>query len=307
MGGNRQNKTERTSAAIDPALARHAIVDEMVGAAPVLLSAAVAGAVAIGATVAIERWGGKTGGLLSTLPTTVVPASLGIAQLSPNPDAFGAAMFVVPAGMLVNALFLWSWRWLPARLPQAGLGATLAMTLAGSLCIWAAAALGSSALLSALSGLGLPLGLLALSLTLSLGVVGALANRQSRPAPRGSRRVGPLTLLARGLLAAVAIGLSVLLAEVAGPMAAGLAATFPAIFLTTMVSLWLSQGTAVQAGAVGPMMLGSASVSAYAVLVALTLPAWGPLWGATSAWLGAVALVTLPAALWLARRPAPAV
>ena len=38
------------------------------------------------------------------------------------------------------------------------------------------------------------------------------------------------------------------------------------IFLTTMVSLWLSQGEAVPSGAVGPMMLGASSVAVYALL-----------------------------------------
>ena len=32
-----------------------------------------------------------------------------------------------------------------------------------------------------------------------------------------------------------------------------------------MVSVWLSQGEAVQIGAVGPMMLGSGSVAVYAI------------------------------------------
>ena len=41
-------------------------------------AAAFAGLVAVGVTVAIERLGGRVGGLLGTLPTTIVPASLGI-------------------------------------------------------------------------------------------------------------------------------------------------------------------------------------------------------------------------------------
>ena len=96
------------------------------------------------------------------------------------------------------------------------------------------------------------------------------------------------------------------LAQVGGPFLAGLAAVFPAIFLTTMVSLWMSQGEAVQIGAVGPMMLGSGSVSFYAVFAAWALPALGALPGAAAAWLAAVCLVTAPAWWWLHRaRPEP--
>ena len=39
-----------------------------------------------------------------------------------------------------------------------------------------------------------------------------------------------------------------------------------------MVALWLAQGEAVPAGAIGPMMFGSQSVSLYALLVAIFYP-----------------------------------
>jgi hypothetical protein len=53
---------------------------------------------------------------------------------------------------------------------------------------------------------------------------------------------------------------------------------------------------------VGPMMLGSTSVSAFALLAALAIPRAGPAGGAVLAWLGAVALVTVPAWLFLESR-----
>ena len=39
-----------------------------------LSSAMFAGVVAIGATVAIERLGGKLGGLIAAVPSTIIPA-----------------------------------------------------------------------------------------------------------------------------------------------------------------------------------------------------------------------------------------
>lgn len=268
----------------------------------VLLSACLAGLVAIGATVAIERLGGRRGGLLSTMPTTIVPAALGMA--SQLDDAgFQLAMYTTPAGMLVNAAFLWSWRVLPARLPQGSVRARLAMMVAGSLLVWAATATVSLFALRAAPEAAL--GPLAVVLSASLLGVGLLANRGAPAAPKGRRAVPLPALLARGVLAASAIGAAVWLASVGGPFLAGLAAVFPAIFLTTMVSLWLSQGEAVQVGAVGPMMLGSGSVSFYAVFAAWLIPALGPLGGATAAWVAAVGVVTAPAWWWLHRSPAP--
>jgi hypothetical protein len=59
-------------------------------------------------------------------------------------------------------------------------------------------------------------------------------------------------------------------------------------------------------GAVGPMMLGSTSVSAFALVAATVMPLAGPAAGAVLAWLGSVLLVTLPAWLFLESRSRPA-
>lgn len=274
----------------------------MVGSSSVLLPALFAGVVAIGVTVAIERWGGRLGGILGTLPTTIVPASIGILGTAPSLAAYRDAMLSVPAGMLLNALFLWLWRFLPPRLPRTGLGLRLTLMVSLSLGTWF---LGAGALV--LGGQwwrdqGLPILALGLGTTVLIVGVGVGACLRPLPSPRGTRRVGPAILLGRGLLAAVAIGLSVLIASTGQDLLAGMASVFPAIFLTTMVSLWLSQGEAVPVGAVGPMMLGSASVAVYALLAATTLPALGTVLGTLAAWILAVLLTSIPAGLWLSTR-----
>ncbi|MFT4980169.1 MAG: hypothetical protein ACI8S6_006081, partial [Myxococcota bacterium] len=75
-----------------------------------LWPALLAGGVAIGVTLAIERLGGRLGGLIGTLPTTIVPASLGIYAQSASDVEFAQAMGAVPAGMLVDVGFLYLWR-----------------------------------------------------------------------------------------------------------------------------------------------------------------------------------------------------
>jgi hypothetical protein len=268
----------------------------------ILIPALLAGLVAVLATVAIERWGGVVGGLLGTLPTTIVPASIGIAG---NTDAagFADAMYAVPVGMLIDVIFLSLWRLIPPRLPPWRPGARLAATAGVALATWLSAA---SAAVLLLDGLRLDgslawLGLTTTGLMIAVGVAACL---DRPPAPGGTRPVGPLTLAARGTLAAAAIAAAVSLAAVGGALAAGIASVFPAIFLTTMVSLWISQGETVPSGAVGPMMLGASSVAAYALLTTLAVPALGIAAGAAVAWLGAAAAVTLPAWYWLEARSA---
>jgi hypothetical protein len=268
---------------------------------PALLAATVA----IGVTVAIERLGGKLGGLVGTLPTTIVPASLGL--WTGDAAALGDAMGAVPLGMFLNAMFLWLWRAAPSRLPAAwSLGARLIAMTAISLSAWT---LGATALTLGLGawrsagGSSVAAGALGL---VAIAVAGLLATATPRPAPKGRRGVGPATLVARGVLAGAAIGVAVVVARTGDGVAAGVASVFPAIFLTAMVSLWLSQGEAVPAGAVGPMMLGSASVGSYALLAAVTFPAAGALGGMAVAWVVAVLTTTLPAWLWLRRQDARA-
>jgi hypothetical protein len=267
-----------------------------------LLSALLAGLVAIAVTVAIERLGGVVGGFLGTLPTTIVPASLGIAHQTETPAAFAAAMCAVPAGMLIDVLFLYLWRVVPPRLPAWSSRVRLVATAAIALAVWGASAAALVATLTRLQACGVPLAIVGALTLAAMLVVGVAACLRPRPAPRGSRRVGPATLLARGLLAAGAIAVSVWLVAVGGPLAAGVASVFPAIFLTTMVSLWLAQGEAVPSGAVGPMMLGSSAVAAYALVSAWSFPALGSGLGAAVAWVVAAAGITLPAALWMRRR-----
>jgi hypothetical protein len=249
--------------------------------------------------VAIEKLGGRRGGVVGTLPTTIVPAAVGFWWGTPSTADFRHALYLVPAGMLVNALFLWSWRVVPPRLPAWSLGARLFAMLSVSLGAWAAMAFLLLRTTEAYRRAGLPMqpwswGFFLAAVALAIG-----ACMRNGPAPPGTRTVGPAVLVGRGVLAAAAIGLAVALATVAGPVVAGIMSTFPAIFLTTMVALWVSQGEAVPVGAVGPMMLGSTSVSAFALLAATLMPLAGPLPGALLAWLGAVLLVTLPAWLFL--------
>lgn len=265
-----------------------------------------AGVVAILVTVAIERWGGRVGGLLGTLPSTIVPAAWGIHASSSGDDAFRSAMFGVPPGMFLNAVFLWMWGVLPGRLPPGSLGRRLAMMTLLSLGVWLGLAV---ALVLGLDALGPSLPTRAgvgLGAFLALVGVGAAASRRRRAAPRGTRRVPLAVLLSRGVVAGLAITGAVLLAEWGGALAAGVASVFPAIFLTTMVSLWLSQGEAVPAGAVGPMMLGSSSVAAFALVAAWGHPVLGPGLGSLLAWGLAALLVTGPAVLWLQTRREPA-
>jgi hypothetical protein len=269
----------------------------------ILLASLFAGIVAIAVTVAIERLGGVVGGVLATVPSTIVPAAAFMWLGNPNALAFAAAMAMVPFGVLLNAVFLWLWRVVPPLIPETiSFKARLASITVVNLLLWTIAAtlltLASAYLLKSWVS-ALHLGIVGVVLGIILGVVASL---KSQPAPKGENKVGTLALMLRGVAAALAIGCAVWLAQNGSPLIAGIASVFPAIFTTSMVALWISQGQAVPSGAIGPMMLGVTSVSTYAVLAIMTVPAHGVILGSGLAWIGAVLIITLPCSYWLSSR-----
>lgn len=265
-----------------------------------LASALFASLVAIFATRAIERLGPSRGGLVGTVPTTIVPAAWGIWAASSDATSFSLSMAAVPVGMLVNAIFLGVWLVLPTHLPGGSPVRRLGVVTGASMFIWLAlASLVTMLLRHQASSPGVRVGsVVALVVTVGLG---AAAARRSPSAVGAVNGVSPAALAGRGALAALVVGTSVSVAALGNPLLAGVAATVPAIFVTTMVSLWLAQGEAVAVSATGPMMLGSAAVGGFALAATLTFPTLGPTAGTIAAWLIAVAACTLPAAMWLRR------
>ena len=121
-------------------------------------------------------------------------------------------------------------------------------------------------------------------------------------APKGKNSVTKQVLLMRGLAAATAIGIAVQFASMGLPIVAGLASVFPAIFLTTMVALWIAQGADVPIGAAGPMMLGGSSVGMYSLIAPYALPKYGIYIGSATCWIVSVLLTSFPAYAWLSWR-----
>ena len=267
--------------------------------ASILVSALLAGVVATAVTVAIEKWGGLVGGLLGTVPSTIVPAGIGM-YLAGGEDALVVSMAVVPLGMLLNALFLGAWLVLPRWFSNTS--HPLLLTSIGALAVWFVLGMGVWFLLqNTVVGTLLTEQELAVVGLALLSFIAVWFNRRPQPTPKGTNAVSKTVLFARGSMAAAAIGVSVWMAGLGYPLLAGLASVFPAIFLTSMVALWLAQGPTVPQGAAGPMMLGGASVAVYANIAMWSLPAYGVVVGSVVAWVGSVLGWSIPAFLVLRR------
>ena len=135
------------------------------------------------------------------------------------------------------------------------------------------------------------IGLLGQSLLVILGVG---MSWRIDSTPRGKNKVNKYVLFSRGIMAAFAIGVAVWISSLGYSLLAGLASVFPAIFLTSMVALWISQEPSVPMGAVGPMILGGASVGVYAIVAMWALPNFGILLGSIISWSLAVIFWSIP-------------
>jgi hypothetical protein len=264
-----------------------------------LISALFAGIVATLVTVAIEKWGGITGGILGTVPSTIVPAAAGM-YMAGGEAALIESMAIIPLGMLVNGIFLTVWIILPPRLTQRK--NPLLITTISALLVWTFSAI----IMLKIAGIKLDGGFSAINLgfigLLLLLLLSVIINWKATEAAKGKHQVSPFVLVCRGLAAAIAIGFAVWLSGQGQPLIAGIAAVFPAIFLTSMVALWMAQGPIVPRGAAGPMMLGGTSVAIYAIVGIWSLPEFGVLMGSIIAWLVAVMGWSLPAFIVLSKR-----
>ena len=100
----------------------------------IILYGVFAGLVAILVTVAIEKFGGFIGGVLGTVPSTIIPAAAGVYVLEGD-EALTASMSVVPIGMLINGMFLGVWIILPKYIARESF--KLPLTVVSSLLTWA--------------------------------------------------------------------------------------------------------------------------------------------------------------------------
>ncbi|MFL2962833.1 MAG: hypothetical protein ACJZ46_01145 [Candidatus Thalassarchaeaceae archaeon] len=259
------------------------------------MSAAVfAGFVAIAVTLLIEKYGGAIGGILGTIPTTIVPAAAGIALASNNSD-LNTSLAIVPAGMLINGLFLVNWRILPTYFNNTEkIYTTLIIITLISLSLWSLCGLIILKIIQISYDSSLSSFQIGLIGQIFLTILGVIMSWRIGSTPRGKNKVNKYVLLSRGIMAAIAIGVAVWISGLGYPLLAGLASVFPAIFLTSMVALWISQGPSVPMGAAGPMILGGASVGVYAIIAMWSLPNFGIFLGSMIAWLLAVILWSIP-------------
>ncbi len=216
-------------------------------------------------TVIAERYGTKVGGIIGTLPSTIVIAFIFI-SLNRGLIFASQSAVVVPAEMGINILFLFFFTMLVKR--------SLLIAACISLLLWFL--MSFILYLTDLDNIYLSITVFGLLLFFSFVSLEKFLKVKSA----GSVKVKytPRKIVLRGILAGVVITVSVLLSNV-GAVISGIFSVFPAIFLSTMLISAHEHGPEFVGGMAKAMIIGTLSTTSYAVAISFLYPMVDIIWG----------------------------
>ncbi len=226
-----------------------------------------------GATILAERFGSKIGGVIAGMPSSIVIALFFIGWTQ-TPIAASQATVVVPLIMGIDGLFIITYAFIVSQ--------SFPLALIASLFVWLCFSF--ALVLIHFDNFGLSLiGFLVLLLVSYVVMeyvlrVKSLAGRKT-----------PLSfsnILIRGLVSGLIITLAVAFAKLGGPLFGGVFASFPAVFLSTMILTYFAQGSAFSVSVMKTLMIsGTINTTVYASAVRFLYPPFGLIGGTISAFL----------------------
>ena len=175
----------------------------------------------------------------------------------PLQTRFDSAFACIIGMFCTNILFMPTWKLFPPYFPKKwSNGMVVFVMTILSLLVWFVSAIALALLQQWMASLGVSMFAFCFCLLLLSVVCGAALCWHLPPAPAGKNKVKWYVHFLRGFVASLAILASGILSQTGSGVAAGAVSTFPAMFITTMVSVSLSQGADVSTGAIGPLLLG---------------------------------------------------
>jgi len=234
---------------------------------PFLLSASVV----VGISIIAEKFGTKIGGIIGTLPSTIIVAYVFI-SLNQGEDFAARSASVVPAEMGVNILFLFIFSVLADR--------RVTTTVVASLGLWSVLSL--ALYLTSMNNIFISTAIFFAAFIVSLIIL----EKKVKVKSVGKVEVEYTLkkIMFRGVLAGIVISISVLLSNV-GSVLSGIFSVFPAIFLSTMLIFTREHGPRFVGGTAKSMIFGTPSVVSYSVGIALLFPVLGMIWGSVASFM----------------------
>jgi len=259
---------------------------------PALISSIIAGIVVVCTSILIERYGGRIGGILGTIPHVAFVGAIGLYYQLSISD-YRMAMLGMPVGTFTSAAYLavllLCSLWLPEKFK--GLW-RLTLVFVAAFVFWA----GTLALLLRILNLcdreweamSLGIGIWVIQLLLGLWLC-----RINPGAPKGEHQVLWWDILLRAILTFGVFMMAFWLASVS-PSFGGAMVNAPFLFTFVLAGVWLAQSEEVSVGACGPMTLGMLSSSAFAQQGAWLVPELGLAPGLLVSWTTSILFITIP-------------
>ncbi len=226
-----------------------------------------------GSTILAEKFGSKVGGVIAGMPSSIV-IGLFFIGWTQTPLIAAQSAVIVPIAQGISALLVVMYVFLVRY--------NFPFSILVSLCMWFVLALGlvffkfHNFSLS-LSGFAFLLLICYLLLEYVLRV---------KSVPGQNYRFSVSNVVFRALLSGTIIALTVIFARLGGPLVGGVFASFPAVFISTMIITYLSQGSAFSTGVMKILMLsGTTNVSVYATAVKFLYPLFGLIGGTIGSFL----------------------
>lgn len=226
-----------------------------------------------GTTVIAEKFGSRVGGVIGGLPSTIVIALFFIGWTQ-SPSIAAASTIVIPVIMGIDGLFILTYTYISRF--------HISLAIIASLLVWFILSLGL--VLVHFQSFGLSLLCFVLLLGCSYLVmeyrwhIKSIAGR--------SYTFSLPNLILRGVISGSIIVIAVALAKLGGPLVGGVFASFPAVFLSTMIITYLAQGRTFSVSVLKIMMIsGTISVTIYVIAVRLFYPTIGLIAGTLASFL----------------------
>ena len=228
-------------------------------------------------TIIAERYGTKVGGILGTLPSTIVVIFIFISLIR-DLNFASKSVSVVPAEMGINMLFLFFFSIFIKR--------NIIIATIVSLTLWAL--MSAVLFLLNLTDIFISIIIYGIILAITFLILEYKLNVEST----GKVKVVYTTqkIILRGLLAGVVVAIAVLLSNV-NAVLSGIFSVFPAIFLSTMLISAYEHGQKFVGGMAKALIIGTISTTSYAVAIHFLYPPYGIILGSPNVTQARIAVV----------------
>ena len=212
-----------------------------------------------------EKYGTKIGGILGTLPSTIVIA-LAFLALNHNLKFASESAAVIPAELGINILFLVIFAILIRK--------SFLIAFFYSMLVWII--LTYLIILINLNNIFYSIIIYIISLIFALIIIEKI--KKIKSIKNEDFHYDKKKIVFRGIIAGIVISIAILLSNI-GAIISGIFSVFPAIIISTMFISYREYGPNFTAGIAKSMIIGISSVSVYAIFVHFFYPIYNILLG----------------------------